>query len=136
MAIIGTGSYSPSAKWTLTRAYARAVAFPAELTLESSADGVFTFNDFMFYNDRIVCEIEPRFWAWTSNHYTLDFIVKQLYYFPLPSTTPLPANFSLRFLPETPSLPPAIFVRIAPFSNTPAYHDLPAATVPYWKPNA
>lgn len=134
--MIGTGTYSPDPKWSLTRAYVRAVAFPVELTLESVVDGVFTFNDFSLYNDRIVCVIEPRFWAWTSNHYTLDFIVKEAYYYPLPSTTPLPFNFAVRFLPAQPTSPAAIFVRVAPFSNTPLGYALPAATTPYWLPGS
>jgi hypothetical protein len=131
---IGTGTYSPQPRFTPTRAYVGAIAFPSELTLETSAGGVYVLNDFSLYNDRLFVKIKYNFFLWSSNRYTLDWIVEECYFHALPSTVEHPLNFHLKYLAGTGTYPATLFCQLAPFSNVPARVDLPAAPAGYWRP--
>jgi hypothetical protein len=131
---IGTGTYLQYPKFVVTRAYIGAIAFPSELTLETASSGLYVLNDFSLYNDRLFVKIQYPFFLWTSNHYTLDFIVEECFFHALPSTVEHPLNFHLSYLPGDGTWPATIFVRLAPFSNTPARVALPLVSGTYWRP--
>jgi hypothetical protein len=131
---IGTGTYSPQGRFGFPRSYIGAVAFPSELTLEAAAFGVYVLNDFGIFNDRLFVKLKFNFFQWTSNKYTLDYIVEECYFHALPSTTENPLNFHIHFLPGDGVNKATLFIQLAPFSNVPDRIALPAATVPYWRP--
>lgn len=134
MPVIGAGTFNPNAGFSFPRSYVFWVAFPSDWTLESHTDGQFVFNDFMFYNDRIYINLYHSFWAWNSNRYTLDHIVVDCYYHPLPSTVDTPTPFSLSYIAPTPTRKATIRL-LSPFFGTGLqYFALPSPSVPYWLP--
>jgi hypothetical protein len=79
--------------------------------------------------------VEPRFWAWSSNRYTLDFVITESYYteFGVPPQYPVP--FLLRYEQLEPNNLPCVsfYPFAAPFTD-PHFFVLPSAPEDYWLP--
>ena len=136
MPTIGTGTFTPQGQFSFPRSYVGNVAFPADWDLEGHTLHQFVFNDFRFYNDRIFCNLYSPLWAWSSNSYTLDHVVVDLFYHALPSTLDTPPPYTLKFLPATPLHAATLALTSPFFSTTLQYFPLPPVDQPYWLPGA
>jgi len=97
------------------------------------AGSFITFSD--PFNPAVTFTIKyaDNFLPWSSNRWTLDFIIEQSYYKVAPSPTENPMDFTLRYYWSQLALAPAI--QFIPFSlGFTQHHFFPLvqASVPYW----
>ena len=118
----------------MLRSYAAAFVLNVDAPV-SQSDNVIGFQDpnNLAFNFRIV--IDGRFWEWSSNTWTLDWIIEDSYYYISPS----PAHIAMPFVLAwrtfgSHALPALVF---QPFGiNFIAYHTFmfPPAPPGWWSP--
>lgn len=132
---LGAGSYIPHAKFAFPRSYLAGVWFQ----FNPGSSVVWTDN-FAAVTDvggviTAGIEIAPEAFAWSSNCYTLDFLITQSWYKIAPSPVEIPLPFALIWYTDPDTVIP--YVVYQPFSaeNTGNYkHLLPGAPDDYWGP--
>jgi hypothetical protein len=108
MLTLGTAFYSPSAKFAVTRSYVKKIAFttggwPTEW--DGTLFRVYVGSPLVYINNVL---FNPKFIAWSSNVYSLDYIVEQCYYQVPPLFAHNPSTIGVNWFPNddppTPSL--------------------------------
>ena len=131
---IGTGVYSPQAKFWFKRSYIRGISLEVTALDIAIAANVITFRNNATPNQFFTIVIDSRIFAWTSNSYSLDFVVEESYYQNGAGGTQLPMDFALSyFFPE----PHAPYLNFQPFGLSfpdKTFFDLPLAPSGYWLP--
>jgi hypothetical protein len=130
----GAANYAPSAKFAFPRSYVRGFC------VRVNAPVTFTTNKAIFFdagnpNIRYTIETDIRFYNWSSNRYTLDFIITESYYQTLPNVakTAVPYRVTWIISPVNKS----VYLEYLPYSAAfiPRYYtDYPPAPPSYWKP--
>lgn len=131
----GTGSYLPQAKFAFPRSYVRGFC------VRVNAPVTFTTNKAIFFDAgaptrRFTVETDMRFYNWSSNRYTLDFVITESYYQNLPNLTKIAVLYTVSWLISP--LNRSVYVEYLPFGLAfiPRYYtDYPPAPPGYWKPN-
>jgi len=131
---IGTGFYSPQAKFWFRRSYLRGFSLEVTASGIAIAGNVITFINPGLPSQHFTIVIEPRVFAWSSNAYSLDFIVSESYYQNDPDPTHYPMDFALSyFFPE----PHAPYVNFQPFGISfpdKTFFDFDLQPSGYWQP--
>jgi len=126
--LVGT---SPSPKFAFPRSYVLNLAFTAGGWPMTQADNVFTLvvGSPVVYTE--VLELYPNFFEWSSNRYTLDYIVKSIGYF-TPGGPLSPAGVGVNWFPnDDPPTPSILFDFVATGSPLRRF-SLPPAPPDYW----
>jgi hypothetical protein len=78
---------------------------------------------------------DPRFWAWSSNRWTLDFVLTEAYYTvpPSPTRIPLPITVSWR-MDWNVGLFPVINIAAFGSGGVFQFHQLDHQPAGYWLP--
>jgi len=126
------GTFAPQARFNVLRSYAMAFVLNVDAPV-SQSDNVIGFYDPFnpVVNFRIV--IDGRFWEWSSNNWTLDWIIEESYYFITPDPTHLAMSFVLAWRTFGARALPALVFQ--PFGiNFTDYHTfmLPPAPPGWW----
>jgi len=133
---LGSGSYIPGAKFASPRSYLAGIWF----NFNPGSTVVWTDN-FAHVTDAggVVTagvRFAPEFFVWSSNVYSLDFMVIESWYKVAPSPSEIPLPFLLQFYQDPVAKIPYIFY--SPFSSPPAAdykHFLPFGPPDYWGPH-
>lgn len=134
MTILGTPTYTPHAKFWINRGYVQRFAFGFNV----GAGIVQTGNSFEITDTtnpivHVHCKIKADWWAWSSNGYTLDFIVEDWWLIIDPSPTPLPLNFTLTHWWDAPTGKMGVLLYL-PGSTHQYPQILPVPPPGYWWP--
>lgn len=134
MAVIGTITCFPYAKMALTRAYIPKVGVRAGPAVANwsgrTVDLVDPLSGALYWRTVFY----DKFWPWSSNRYTLDFVPEECYYFPVPGGPPTPLNVFVWF--ETEPVTADAIVVVSPFAGQPNLYPSPTPPAPpgYWYP--
>jgi len=123
---------SPACSFAFTRAYVRQLVFTTggwPYTWDGQLFRVFVGDPLIYINNTL---FRPEFIEWSSNCYTLDFIVQECYYQVPPGFAHNPAGNGVNWYPNSPTNIPSIQIDFvatgAPFS----FIELPPAPPDYW----
>lgn len=130
----GAGNYSPQAKFAFPRSYVHG------LCVRVDAPTTFTLNKAIFFDGgvptrRFTIETDTRFYNWSSDRWTLDFVITESYYQNLPNLTKFAVPFRVTWLRSP--LDKRMYVEYLPYSlNFIAryYSAYPPAPPGYWRP--
>jgi hypothetical protein len=131
--MIGTGSFSPSGQFNFPRSYVRGIGIQIVSGTIAQTDNTFVLvnpPDPTFYT----LVFSDRFWNWSSNRYTLDWIIEESYYNPGGLGTQVPMPYLLTFYTDTTT--PNPYIIFSPFSSPGGvtYYELPPPPPGYWLP--
>jgi len=131
----GALTYAPSPNFVLQRSYFDDVRWDAESHLGFTQSGslfTLTYSPLPLY--RAYVKFDDRFWNWSSNTYTLDFIIEYCYEQLSPSDPETDAGLTVALEFDTNIKRFAVVLRtVSPSVNH--YYDLPARNQPYWRPD-
>lgn len=134
MAVIGTKTCFPQAKFAFPRSYildvgvragaATAIWSGRQVDLVNSTTGV------LFWRTVFA----EKFWPWSSNRYTLDYVAEECYYFPTIVSPPTPLNVRIWYETHPVTFNPMVV--ISPFAAQPFLYSTPTLPAPssYWWP--
>jgi len=130
--VIGTGSYSPNAKFVTPRSYlAKVVNHSAGFAL-TQVGNVFTLNFAPTYVSLYTWIFHPDFWTWNSDMWILNRIITDCYYQQVPDPTKNPLDFTLVWSRSAPDhLPKLLFAPNGSFV-TPIQASFPSFPLSYW----
>lgn len=132
MSVLGTFTYVPQAKFSLTRTYVQKVAFgfgPSVGWTQSGGDFYFTDTSNPIVHVR--ANFNPSFWSVNSNGFTLDYLLNDWYLIIDPDPTPRALNATMIYGYETGTTIPYIYTLIAGWTNLYRFNTPPAPTG-YW----
>jgi len=130
------GVFYPDGRFTVLRSYT--AAFVLNVTAPvTQTDNVIDFTDPANPLVHFHIKIDLRFWNWSSNNWTLDWIIEESWYYVLPSPVTAPMPFNLSWFTYGDEALPALGFQ--PFGIVfPDYHvfTLPPAPPGWWSPPA
>lgn len=126
----------PTTKFALPRSYIKRLMFPARLALAGSVAGVFIFTEPLYPAHTYYVVVKPNFWVWSSNKWTLDFIVDQAYATINPSPTLIPASVFITYKAPVDSTGAALAIDLFIVEGAYFSVDLPSGTGDYWLPDS
>lgn len=131
---IGTITCYPSAGFSFRRSYISEVAISGILGIPVISGNYWYFPHPVLPNEDYHLVWEDDFLAWSSNMYTLDFIVKEYYHTFTGDPTHYPVDFSQTYFPPTTTR--GVRLLNVPFgvSTTPNVFPLASAPPSYWLP--
>jgi hypothetical protein len=133
---IGSTSFFPSGQFAITRSYVKRLFITKilEPMVQTGPHFIFTVAVFPGFHSHVV--VDPDFWTWSSNHWTLDHIVTDNYTVRDSDGAVFPANMFLAYHPPIDSDGSWITIDVngngAPYLNG----DLPPRDRPYWLPTS
>lgn len=132
---IGTGHFLPSAKFAFPRAYYRGIGFDIAGYTVTAADYSYRWVKVSDPFEIWTIAIDPRFYYWSSNRWTLDFVMTDFYYQIGGLPTRYPQPYTLQTWTHPNNLSPYLLFQ---FSNIDfgEFHwfDFPPAPPGYWRP--
>jgi hypothetical protein len=131
MPTIGFGSYPQGAKFSFPRSFIKSVAFDGLFPPLITGGPDFEFAPTTAPGFRFFISFSPVFWAWSSNAYTLDFVIIASYYTQPPSPVQTAYNFRVKYRYDSPSDGAAIEFYPTTSDTPPVYYALPAAPSTY-----
>lgn len=94
----------------------------------------FIFNEALFPANTYYVNINPDFWDWSSNMFTLDNIVVDAYATIFPSPAIIPAPVFIGYHPPTASAPAAIVIELFALLSVYTRENMPPGDPSYWLP--
>lgn len=132
---LGPGTYHPGGQFAFPRSYLAGVWFQ----FNAGSSVVWTDN-FAAVTDvggvvTAGIEIAPEAFVWSSNCYTLDFLITQSWYKVAPSPTEIPLPFALTWFidPDT-TWPYVVYQPFSAIGTGDFKHTLPSTPDDYWGP--
>lgn len=131
---IGTVNGYPSDKFAFPRSYVRSVGVRSGTALAIWTDNRMDLTDPSTGVTYWTYVFKPEFWAWSSNRWTLDWILEESYYIPFVGSPKVPLNVVCIWVYEVGQFYPTIEVN--PFPGQPFLnqHVLQGAPPDYWLP--
>jgi hypothetical protein len=128
----GTTISSPNGRFAFNRGYVKALAVRAggwPVTVDVTTVSIAVGSPLIYTN---YIQFEPNFWAWSSNTYTLDWVVAACWYV-VPGGTPAPATWGVNWFANVPP-PYPVALDLDPIATDLPYTwvDLPPAPPGYW----
>lgn len=128
------GYYLPSAQFALPRSYIRGICIQIDAVV-TQTENEFTFPDGI--NPLITYHInwDSRFWEWSSDRWTLDYMLTGVYYSVSGGAPRIDVPFGCQYFLRDENLSPYVIVN--PFSAAWSqfhYYELPPAPPGYWQP--
>lgn len=133
MPTLGAGGFLPRPKFAFSRPYVAGIlfSFDAGSSVVFSGDSADFVDPSGTVHGRV--SIEPVAHVWTSNAYTLDFMIVESWYAFAPFTTQIPLPFLLEWFPHPVTGTP--WMRYSPFStagNSEFKWVFPPSPTGYW----
>lgn len=134
MPIFGSAAYVPGGQFNFPRSYVYRVTFGFGAgAIITPSGGNFYITDGTNPIVHVVCNFRPNAWAWSSNVYSLDYLIEDWWLIIDPNPNPLPLNFALYYQVWTADNIPELAINIA--GATTRYENaMPDAPPGYWKP--
>lgn len=131
---IGTGTYSPSAKFWMPRSYVYRLRIARYGDTVTQVGNIFVIHAPPPDLTVLVVKFKLEFFVWNTNTYSLDFAVTDCYALIGGGGAEVPVNFSLSYLIDQPSGIPCLSFDW--FTGSPDYQrfPLPPQIDPYWLP--
>lgn len=131
---IGSIFYAPGAKFAFPRSYLYGFSIRMN-TVPTQVGRVFTFVDGSNPNLRYTVIVQQEVYDWSSNRYTLDFVLEETYYQFLPNMTKNPLNGCLELLyDQVDERPYTMFSPFCAVFPTRYRYPYPPAPPGYWLP--
>jgi len=132
---IGTVTCIPSARFAFARSYVDRITIN-DILLPKTHDGPdFEFLPSIAPDQHHFIGIAHNFWPWSSNNFTLDYIVKYAYVYFISDGSILPSPVTITFHPATPTARSSISINVFGAPGTQVDQGLPLRAVPYWLPD-
>lgn len=132
---VGTGSFIPSGRFAFPRSYVRGIGFDIAGYVVTSSLNSYYWTKISDPNEVWTITVDPRFYPWSSNRWTLDHVVTDFYYTLAPDPTPHPQPYTLQWWTRDDNLSPYLLLQFAAVDfDEFHYVDLPAAPPTYWRP--
>jgi hypothetical protein len=128
-------TFSQGAKYAVPRQYLSGIEIGNTWTGISMTDNVITLfgtSPFLYYNIFI---IRPNVVTWSSNRYTLDYILEDHYSVVPPSTSHDPFYVRTEYLGPSDGKPPRVLIRLLGYDAQRQYFPLPPSPADYWMNN-
>lgn len=132
---IGTGTFYPGARFAFPRSYIYQLDIAGYGDLVTQVGNIFTIHDTVGGTATVaIIKIDNRFVPWSSNGWTLDFIVTDFYALINGNPPEVPLNFALGYAKSSLNQRPCL--RFEWFTGAPLYQTFPLAGQPlnYWLP--
>ena len=128
------GSFSPSAKFTFPRSYVYDfVIYANGNNVFQTSDGFRIETPPVTYPEAFIVLL-PQFIPWSSNFYTLDFVIAASYYIPLPGAPHVDLPFELAYTVPLGSKRPTLEYAYFGLKTDPRRFTLLAQPSNYWLP--
>lgn len=135
MPVYGSVAYVPNGRFSFKRAYIDNIVFRfGEGALFSHSDGEFVVTDSLNPNVHVVCNLYPNLWAWNSNGYTLDYVLKDWWLLIDPDPTPLPLPTNVVYVFNQTNLKRELWIGLSDATTSYPF-ALPPAPPDYWLNN-
>jgi len=128
------GTFNPNGRFTMPRSYIAAFVLNVDAPV-TQTDNVIEFYDPFNPLVNFHIKIDGRFWDWSSNSWSLDWIIEESWYYVLPSPTTAVMPFTLAYRTFGSLVEPSLVFQ--PFGiDFIDYHiyTLPPAPPTYWMP--
>lgn len=125
-------NFTQSPKFAIPRQYLGGIEVGNEWTGISMTDNVITLFGtvpHLYYNIFI---IRSNVLTWTSNTYTLDYILEDHYSINPPSTSHDPFYVTTEYLGAGAGLPGRVLLRLPGYDHQRAFFPLPPSPTDYW----
>jgi len=116
----------------IPRQYLGGVEIGNEWTGISMTDNVITLFGtvpFLYYN---IFVIRPNVLTWSSNTYTLDYLLEEQYSVVPPSTSHDPFTVLTEYLTPSEGKPARLLIRLVGYDHQRAFFPLPPSPPTYW----
>lgn len=132
---IGAGTFHPGPKFFAPRSYYRGIVFNISGYAIVDHGGFWVWTKISNPAETWTVIPDVRFYNWSSNKISMDFMIVDFYYFILPSIVPVPQPYDLRLhvRPSQPSQYIEFRWNGVDFGSY-QYFDLPPAPPDYWLP--
>jgi hypothetical protein len=134
MMTIGTLTCIPSPDFSFKRSYIGQVSISGILGLPVMFGDYWYFPHPVLPNEDYHLVWRQNFLDWSSNRWTLDYVVKEYYHTFTGDPTHYPVDFSLRFFPQTATALSNILNVPFGVSTPPNFFGLDSAPPSYWLP--
>lgn len=134
MPIYGSVSYAPYSGFAFPRPYIHQITFRFGVgAIVTHSDEDFFITDGTNPAVHVVCNLLPEFWATSSNRYTLDYVIVDLYALHDPDPTPIPLSWICYYRIDPLTIEPEIVIGL---SGGTVYYPtaMPPAPAGYWTP--
>lgn len=134
MTVHGTLTGVPSNEFAFPRPYVEQLIFyfgAGAIIAQTGRE--FLITDGFNPTVHVVCNFLTGFWGTNSNRYTLDRCIEDWYLLIDPSPTPLPLDFTVRYLLDATNLKPSILVGLVGATTLYKY-NMPPPPSDYWTP--
>lgn len=131
-----TLTYTVQGPWfSVTRSYVSQLWFAmSPLLTYTQTDNVFEFQYTPFPTYRAWVVLLPNFWAWNTNHYTLDRMVQYAYETYFTGGPETSVGLTIKYLYDAAEGRHTIYLSTVGAALNPKFL-LPAQSAPYWSPN-
>lgn len=126
--------YAPQAKFAFPRSYVLDILVSDWTGTYTMVDNVITVDFPDHIGHKNVYVVNPKFLAWSSNRYTLDFVVCDAWNQENPDDTPNPSGYQTRYGVDVLTGRPYVEIRNPFIVTQHATFALPQAPGGYWYP--
>lgn len=134
MAIYGTPTYFPHAKFVVPKSYLPRVLFGFGPSVGiTQAANVFRFDDLTNPVVHVHCTLNPDLWSSRAYARTMDYMIIDWYLIVDPNPSPQPLNFNVYWGYNVHPLKPDLIIYIAGWTNLYAF-PTPPMYPGYWQP--
>lgn len=135
MPLAGAGTFFPQGRFGFPRSYVERFVITQAFQPVASVGPVFIMRPTPYGGLTWYLTLKDNFWAWSSNNFTLDYIVEDNYLIVDGDPTHYPVPYKLRYIPPTPAAGAAIAFEYlehgAPYTDG----GLPLRDAAYWLPD-
>lgn len=129
------GSYSPRAKFAFPRSYVRGILFNLDGYTIQHFDNAYLWTKISDPSETWRIELDERFYTWSSDRWTLDYVVTSFTLHACNICPIVDQPFTLRWWTHPANKSPYLMFRFADVAfTTYTPFDFPAAPAGYWRP--
>ncbi len=134
MAIFGSPAYHPSAGFAFPRSYLDYITFGfgANAIIDQNQNEIYV-TDGNNTSVHVVCNFYEPFWAWSSNKYSLDYLVVDWWIHLDGDPTKYPLSFIMDYEQDPVTLKKGLFIWISGWTTRYPV-SFPQRDRPYWFP--
>jgi hypothetical protein len=132
---IGAGTFRPNARFAFPRSFHRGIVFDIAGYSVTHIANTYHWTKLTDPNEVWTIRLDPRYYIWSSNRWTLDFIVIDFFYEVAPDPTQHAQPFVLEDWVYAAKKSPYLLFKWADVDFGEFHHiDFPSAPPGYWSP--
>lgn len=125
-------NFTQSPKFSIPRPYMEGIEIGNTWTSIVMVDNVITLTGFAGFTYRNIFVIRPNVMTWTSNNYSLDYILEDHWGDLPPDPTHLPFYVTTEYIGADADFPGRVILRLPGSDTQRAFFPLPPSPSSYW----